>query len=86
MRVTRQVIVDRLSTYLHGEAELDELVDWAEDALVEGEFEESEVETLAGVVARLGVADMRAFGLTWQDCQQMLRRLGYAARVELAPA
>jgi len=80
------VIVDRLSTYLHGEAELDELVDWAEDALVEGEFEESEVETLAGVVARLGVADMRAFGLTWQDCQQMLRRLGYAARVELAPA
>ena len=31
-------------------------------------------------VARLGLADVRAFGLTWADCQSILKQLGYNAR------
>lgn len=34
-------------------------------------------------MARLGLADVRAFGLTWEDCEQVLRELGYGARVEI---
>ncbi len=35
------------------------------------------------VVSRLGLADVRAFGLTWDDCEELLERLGYRARVEI---
>lgn len=35
------------------------------------------------VVSRLGLADVRAFGLTWEDCEAYLRQLGYSARVEI---
>jgi hypothetical protein len=34
----------------------------------------------------LGVADVRAFGLTWEDCEQLLRQLGYTARVDIIAA
>jgi len=34
-------------------------------------------------VARLGVADVRAFGLTWEDCEQLLNQLGYSVHVNI---
>lgn len=65
---------------------LAKLVSWAEDALMEGDFAEDDAGTIADVVARLGVADVRAFGLAWEDCEQLLRQLGYAARVDIVAA
>ncbi len=41
------------------------------------------MERIRDVVARLGLADVRAFGLTWEDCEQFLESLGYSARVEV---
>jgi hypothetical protein len=40
-------------------------------------------ERIRDVVARLGLADVRAFGLTWEDCEQFFNQLGYAARIEV---
>ena len=34
-------------------------------------------------IARLGVADVRAFGLTWDDCEELLQKIGFAPRVEV---
>jgi len=59
---------------------------WAENAMMEGEFDEREMDALRTVVSRLGVADVRAFGLTWEDSEQMLRQLGYSARVDIVVA
>ena len=42
--------------------------------------------TISAVVSRLGVADVRAFGLTWADCEELLAKLGYSARVEIVAA
>ncbi len=61
-------------------------MDWAEQVILEGEFAETDHDMLRDVVARLGVADVRAFGLTWEDCQQVLSRLGYRAEITLRPA
>ena len=85
MPITKQTVADRLASYLRHETTLMQLVDWAENALMEGEFDEQTASELASVVARLGVADMRAFGLTWDDCESLLRTLGYDARVEVIP-
>ena len=83
MLVTKQIAAQQLAAYLHHEISLAQLVTWAETALQDGEFAEADVEALRFVVGRLGVADVRAFGLTWEDCENLLERLGYRTRVEV---
>ncbi len=84
--VTRRDVVGKLKNYLHHQISLAELVDWAEDAMREEEFEELDFEELRDVVSRLGVADVRAFGLTWEDCEEMLNRLGCHVNIEISEA
>lgn len=86
MLITKQTVAHKLAAYLHHEITLAQLVDWAENAMMEGEFAEQEMAALRAVVPRLGVADVRAFGLTWEDCEQFLQKLGYAARVDVVAA
>lgn len=81
--ITRQTVVDKLAAYLQHELTLPTLVTWAETALMEGEFERQHFKEIRDAVARLGVADVRAFGLTWEDCEQLLNRLGYSAHVHI---
>jgi hypothetical protein len=84
MQVTRHMAAQKLTAFLHHEISLAQLVGWAETALLDGEFADQEADALRYVVSRLGVADVRAFGLTWEDCETLLDRLGYRARVEVS--
>jgi hypothetical protein len=86
MLVTKRVVADKIAAYLRHTITLVDLVDWAERALMEADFAENDAVTLSRVVARLGVADVRAFGLTWEDCEQLLDQLGFTARVEIVAA
>ena len=83
MTITKQTVAEKIADYLHHRITQAQLVDWAESALMEGEFDDRDAATLSSVVARLGVSDVRAFGLTWADCEELLGRLGFAARVEI---
>jgi hypothetical protein len=83
MQTTRQIVADQLGAYLGHQMSLEGLVDWAEKQVMEAEFEST---TVRDAVARLGVADVRAFGLTWEDCQQLLHSLGFAAHVHIGTA
>ena len=83
MTITKQAVADKIAAYLHHEITLAELVDWSERALMDSEFAEGDVATLSQVVARLGVADVRTFGLAWDDCEDLLRKLGFTPRVEV---
>ncbi|HMC27916.1 MAG TPA: hypothetical protein VKM56_09010 [Verrucomicrobiae bacterium] len=85
MLITKQTAAEKIAAYLHHDITLAQLVDWAETAVMEGEFAEAELPPLRAVVARLGVADVRAFGLSWEDCEQLLRQLGFSARVNVVP-
>ena len=86
MPITKQTVAHKIAAYLHHEIALAQLVDWAENALMDAEFAEQHAATLSAVISRLGVADVRAFGLTWEDCEGLLRQLGYAARVDVVVA
>ena len=81
--ITRQMVADKLGAYLRHDLSLTDLVAWAEAAMMDGEFEPVHFAAVRDVVARLGVADVRTFGLTWDDCEQLLKRLGYAAHVQI---
>lgn len=86
MTITKQTVADRIAAYLRHEITQAQLVDWAENALMEGEFAEEDAATISAVVARVGVADVRAFGLTWSDCEDLLKQLGFHARIEIVTA
>lgn len=83
MIVTRQFVAEQLSAYLQGHLTLSDLVRWAEEAMREGEFEQTDLPVVRDVVARLGLADAAAFSLTWEDCVTMLSRLGYRATIDI---
>ena len=81
MKITRQIVADKVADYLHGKVSQAELVDWAERAMMDAEFDEADIEVLSDIIGRLGLADVAEFGLRWQDCEEFLRRLGYLAKV-----
>lgn len=84
MKITRQIAAEKIADYLHGKLTQSRLVDWAEHAMMEEDFEESDMEVLSDIVGRLGLADVAEFGLRWQDCEEFLRRLGYRATVTVS--
>jgi hypothetical protein len=86
MTVTRDAVAHQLGAYLHGETSLAALVDWAESAMLEADFPPGEEEVLADIVGRLGLADVKTFGLTWEDCREMFCSLGVSAQVNLVAA
>ncbi len=85
MKITRRIVRDQLLAYLNHAITLDQLVDWAENALCNGEVDAQDAELLTQMVARLGLADVRAFGLSWDDCSDLLTQLGYTVHVEAIP-
>jgi hypothetical protein len=49
----------------------------------ESDFESNSFELIRDILARIGLADVREFGLTWDDCYDYLHKLGYNVKVEL---
>jgi hypothetical protein len=86
MIVTRQAVAEKIAAWLRHDMTLEQLVDWAENALQEAEFDPAAGSELVEVVGRLGLADVRAFGLTWVDCETLLQRLGFKAHVDITAA
>ena len=81
MRIANQDVVCKLTDYLKHRVLLPELVDWAEQAMMDGDFVGKDWKKVRDIVARIGLADVRAFGLTWEDCEQSLMKLGYRTEV-----
>ena len=86
MIVTKQAVADQIAAFLQHRITLPQLVDWAENAMLDGEFDDRDASAIAAVVSRIGVADVRAFGLTWSDCEELLAKLGFSARVDIVAA
>lgn len=82
MKITRKVVANHLIEYLNQRTSLAELVDWAENVMLDGEIDPADFEIVRDIVARIGVADVKTFGLTWEDMAGDLARLGYIVRVK----
>ena len=51
--------------------------------MMDGEFDPANLPTIRDIIARIGLADVRTFGLTWEDCEQLLTQLGYSTQVSI---
>ena len=81
--ITRETIAKKLVAHLQHGLPLDSLVAWTESALMDREFDPTYLPTIRDVVAMIGIADFRAFGLTWEDCEQLLVKLGYSNQINI---
>ena len=81
--ITREVLARQLGDYLRHRITRADLVDWAERAMMEAEFDDRDLETIRDITSRIGLADVREFGLVWEDCERYLARLGYQTKVDI---
>jgi hypothetical protein len=81
--VTKQVAAGAILSYLRHEISLTQFVGWAEDSLLEAQFSDEDMDVLTRVFGRLGLADVRTFGLSWEECEEMMHMLGYTLQVQM---
>ena len=79
--ITSKVVRDQILAYLNHNIMLSQLVAWAENAMNEGILEEHNADLLRDIIARIGLADVKQFGLSWDDCYDYLSRLGFSVKV-----
>ena len=82
MIITKQQLAVNLLNYLQHKTSLEELVEWAENALMEGDIQDEDIDTIRDILARLGLADVKTFGLYWEDCDNMMKKLGYTLKID----
>jgi len=83
MIITRRSLAEMIMRYVNREITLASLVNWAEEMVSDADFEKEGFDVIRDVLLRIGLADVREFGLTWDECHHFLHRLGYDVKVEL---
>ena len=84
MILTKQHVAQQLLAYMSHHLSLAQLVSWAENAIMKGDFEPGSEREISKVLGKLGLADVNNFGLLWEDCEQLMAQLGYKMKVEAA--
>jgi len=80
MIVSKTVLSEQLVKYLNHKISKDELINWCEEMMQEGSFDEVLVKES---VARIGLSDAQNFDLSYEELYEMLQKLGYRLKVEL---
>ena len=77
--ITQPILAEKILAYLNGQISLDDLVMWAEDAMVmftESDQRPAGADTIWDTLLYLGAADSPGFPLTWETIKEMLEHLG----------
>ena len=82
MIITKQQLAVKLLNYLQNKISLEELVAWAENALMEADIQDEDTNVIRDILAQLGLADVKTFGLYWEDCSNMMKKLGYNLKID----
>lgn len=80
--INKKIVAEKLMAYLQHHLTIMELTNWAEDILLQGSYEDDNLHTIRNVLAQLGLADVKAFGLEYQDCEIIMQKLGYTLEVK----
>jgi len=62
--LNRQTVAQHLGDYLNQRIALNALVDWAENAIMQGDLEEGSEKLIMQSLGRIAAADVKEFGLT----------------------
>ncbi len=81
MKVSKEDVANKILAYLNRSISLEQIVDWAEGMICEAEYDEKDFGLIRDILGHLGLADVKEFGLSWDDCYNYLSRLGYQVKV-----
>lgn len=84
--ITRQAVVQQLADYLNNRIPLADLVNWAENAIMQGDAEEAYAKDIMKALGRIGAGDVKEFGLLWEDCEKITEQLGFVLKVNVEKA
>ena len=83
--ITFEVLADKIRTYLQHQSSLAELVEWAENAMMDGEFEETNdyaIRDITGTACVSVLQEAGRFSLSKEDFEQFLSQLEHTVRKE----
>jgi hypoxanthine phosphoribosyltransferase len=83
--LARGAIVRKLNAYLSGEIDLAQLVSWAREMHAKGDLSAEDASLLQDLLERAGEPGSESFGLTLEDCRDLLKRLGRELRISTGP-
>ena len=84
MIITREILARMLIKYINREIDLSNLINWAEDMIIDANFEDEHFELLRDILARIGLSGVREFGLSWDACYEYLHKLEYDVKIEVS--
>ncbi len=84
--ITKDNLAEKLILYLNHDLSLNDLVQWAEWVMMEEYIDEKDMLLIRDVIARLGLSDTMAFGLSFEDCREYLEKLGYDVEITVKKA
>lgn len=79
--ITKKVISEKTLSYLQHHTTLNQIVHWAEETLMFDNFEDDDTHTIRNILARIGSADVKNFGLTWENCEEIMHSLDFSLQV-----
>ena len=81
--ITRKIIAENLLAYMQGKISLKQIVSWAEDAMMDSDFENNHEREISETLAKIGLIDVNTFGLLWEDCDNIIHKLGFNVKIDL---
>ena len=82
--ITKETIKQRIQDYLLLKISLRSLVEWAEDSFMQAEFDEKDAAIISDILSKIGVSNVKNFGIQWDEWNEFLTKLGYEVKIELS--
>jgi hypothetical protein len=82
MFITKKILFNKFQLYLTHIITLNEFVDWAESSMMEDDFAENDFDKIRDIIAKIALADVKQFGLSWEDCENYISQLGFKVKLE----
>lgn len=81
--ITKETVMQRTQDYLLLKISLRSLIEWAEDSFMQADFDEKDATIISDILSKIGVSNVKNFGIQWDEWNEFLSKLGYEIRIEL---
>jgi len=85
MKITKEILAHKILEYLNRRVTAKEIAFWAEDAMVEGDYQEKYFSIIADAIAAIGAIDVKGFELPISFYLNILIKLDYLTIFGLEP-
>ena len=83
MEITKDILANQILKFLNRKLSLEELVNWAENSIIEANYQEIYFEEIADILAKIGVSNVKGFELTTAFYLNTLIKLDYIPHFDI---